>query len=290
MSIRLIASDMDGTLLDHTSRIPEANIDAIKRVTSRNVEFLICSGRDYMDAKSIMEPAGVSLSYICLSGAVVYDQEGSQLTSIPLTTENQAVTARILKKYHAYMDILTSKGRYTTCPEEEKFLQVCYFLNGRRKNSGPVSEEVKTAARERLLGTVYIKSLEDIPEDVTIYKICSDDLREDTVEKLKEEFSAFPELAAASSFPTNIELTNSLAQKGNALKAYARLKGISLEDVMVLGDSDNDLSMFTPDFGWTVAMENAMPCISNAAKYHTKSNEEAGVAWAIDHYVLHPSK
>jgi len=56
--------------------------------------------------------------------------------------------------------------------------------------------------------------------------------------------------------------------------------------VMVLGDSDNDLSMFTPEFGWTVAMENAMTCIREAAKYHTKSNAEDGVAWAIRRLVF----
>ena len=55
---------------------------------------------------------------------------------------------------------------------------------------------------------------------------------------------------------------------------------------MVLGDSDNDLSMFTQDFGWTVAMSNSMPCILEAARYRTLSNEEDGVAWAIRTYVF----
>ena len=55
---------------------------------------------------------------------------------------------------------------------------------------------------------------------------------------------------------------------------------------MVLGDSDNDLSMFTPEFGWTVAMANSMDCIRERAKYITKSNAEDGVAWAIRKYVF----
>lgn len=286
MSIKLIASDMDGTLLDHQSHLSQENIDAIRKLSQRNVEFLICSGRDFEDASTIMAPAKVDLSYICLSGAAVYDETGKMITRIPLTLDNLEVSERILDSYHATMDILTSHGRYTTCSKEEKFHQVCGFLNGRKKEPGPVSEEVKKAARERLACVTFIGSLKEIPEDVTIFKICSDGLEEETVVKLKEEFKAYPDLAAASSFPTNIELTNSKAQKGNALKAYAEKKGISLEDVMVLGDSDNDLSMFTPEFGWTVAMANAMPCIRYAAKYHTKSNVENGVAYAIETYVL----
>ena len=70
------------------------------------------------------------------------------------------------------------------------------------------------------------------------------------------------------------------------MKTYAAAKGISLDDVMVLGDSDNDISMFTPEFGWTVAMDNSMDCIRKRAKYVTKSNAEDGVAWAIRQYVF----
>lgn len=286
MSIKLIASDMDGTLLDHQSHLSQENIDAIRRLSEKNVEFLICSGRDFEDAKAIMAPSKLACSYICLSGASVYDEKGNMITRIPLTQKNLEVSERILDKYHAYMDILTSHGHYSTCPRDEKFRQICGFLNGRNKEPGPVSEEVKLDAKERLASVTFIESLREIPEDVTIFKLCCDGLEEETVVKLKEEFKAYPDLAAASSFPTNIELTNSQAQKGNALKAYAEMKGISLEDVMVLGDSDNDLSMFTPEFGWTVAMANAMPCIRDAAKYHTKSNVENGVAYAIETYVL----
>lgn len=286
MSIKLIASDMDGTLLDHQSHLSQENIDVIRKLSEKNVEFLICSGRDFEDAKTIMAPSGIACSYICLSGAAVYDEHGTMMTRIPLTPENVESSAGILDKYHISMDIMASHGRYSTFPREEKFLQVCGFLNGRKKEPGPISEEVKQAARERLSSVTFIKSIKEIPEDVTIFKICCDGLEEETVVKLKEEFKAYPDLAAASSFPTNIELTNSQAQKGNALKAYAEMKGISLEDVMVLGDSDNDLSMFTPEFGWTVAMANAMPCIRDAAKYHTKSNVENGVAYAIETYVL----
>ena len=55
---------------------------------------------------------------------------------------------------------------------------------------------------------------------------------------------------------------------------------------LVLGDSDNDLSMFTPEFGWTVAMGNAQDCLKAVAKYETKSNREDGVAFAIRKYAL----
>ena len=72
------------------------------------------------------------------------------------------------------------------------------------------------------------------------------------------------------------------AQKGPVLKEYIEALGYTMDEVMVLGDSLNDYSMISMDFGATVAMENAVPEIKKAAKNITKSNNEFGVAYAID--------
>ena len=285
MSIKLIASDMDGTLLDPRGNITPASIDVIRRLADEGIEFLICSGRDYLDAKDIMDGCGIRCGYICLSGAVVYDHLGEIQTEIPLTARNLLDIEKIMTEHHVYMDILTSGRRYSTAPREEKMKEVCSFLKNKAGSSAD-SRELEAAARKRIEGTAFINSLRDLPQTETIFKICGNGLPVDKVITLKEAFSVCQDLAAASSFPTNIELTNYGAQKGPALKAYAERKGISLNDVMVLGDSDNDLSMFTPEFGWTVAMENSMPCILDAAEYRTKSNAEDGVAWAIRNFVF----
>lgn len=289
MSIRLIASDMDGTLLNPHSAISKANIEAIRRLDRTDTEFLICSGRDYHDARAIIEPCDISCSYICLSGAAVYDKDGELLSEIPLTRQNIDDIVNILTSLHADMDILTSCGRYTTVSKDEKLKEVYSFLNGKNASPDSISDTdaLFAAAMKRTDSMTFIGSIQEIPKEAVIFKICSNGLPSHKVAKLKEMFSRYPDLAAASSFPDNIELTNKAAQKGPALKAYAGLKGIPPEDIMVLGDSDNDLSMFTPEFGWTVAMDNAMPCIRDAARYHTKSNSEDGVAWAIRNYLFH---
>ena len=85
----------------------------------------------------------------------------------------------------------------------------------------------------------------------------------------------------ASSFKTNLEITAVEAQKGPVLKQYIESLGYTMDEVMVLGDSLNDYSMLSMDFGVTVAMENAMPEVKTVSKYITKSNEEFGVAYAI---------
>ena len=90
------------------------------------------------------------------------------------------------------------------------------------------------------------------------------------------------DIAVASSFPTNLEITDVKAQKGPVLKEYIESLGYTMDEVMVLGDSLNDLSMISMDFGATVAMANADPEVKSAAKYITKSNTEFGVAYAIE--------
>jgi len=281
MSIRLIASDMDGTLLNPQTNISKANVEAIRRLERAGIEFLICSGRDYQEAKAVMDACDITCSYICLSGAAVYNQDGELLSEIPLTSKNLVDIDRILTEQQADMDILTSYGRYTTATKERKLNEICSFLKKKFTSAASISKDLETAVQNRMESTTFISSIKELPEDSDVFKICSNGIPVQKASDLKEIFADYPDLAAASSFPDNIELTNQAAQKGTALKAYAERKGISLKDVMVLGDSDNDLSMFTPEFGWTVAMENAMPCIRDAAKYHTKSNTEDGVAWAI---------
>ncbi|MFT4005300.1 MAG: HAD family hydrolase [Lacrimispora sp.] len=285
MSIKLIASDMDGTLLDPQGNLTPASVDAIRRLADEDIEFLICSGRDYLDAKDIMDGYGIRCSYICLSGAVVYDHLGEIQTEIPLTAHNLIDIEKILTEHHVHMDILTSSRRYSTAPKMEKMKEIYSFLKS-KVGSSVNSRELEAAVEKRIEGTTFVSSLRELPQEETVFKICGNGLPVEKVTALKEAFSVCPDLAAASSFPTNIELTNDGAQKGHALKAYAERKGISLDNVMVLGDSDNDLSMFTPEFGWTVAMENSMSCILDAAKYRTKSNAEDGVAWAIRNFVF----
>jgi len=102
------------------------------------------------------------------------------------------------------------------------------------------------------------------------------------LQEIGEKLGQNPELAVASSFILNQEVTEVRAQKGPVLKEYIESLGYTMDEVMVLGDSLNDYSMISMDFGATVAMENAVPEIKRAAKYITKNNNEFGVAYAID--------
>ena len=115
-----------------------------------------------------------------------------------------------------------------------------------------------------------------------IYKLFLYSEDKEMLDELKLRLEKNKDIAVASSFPTNLEITDVKAQKGPVLKEYIESLGYTMDEVMVLGDSLNDLSMIEMNFGATVAMANADPEVKSAAKYITKSNAEFGVAYAIE--------
>ena len=117
---------------------------------------------------------------------------------------------------------------------------------------------------------------------VPVYKIFLFSADFAGLRKLEPVLSKNPRIAVASSFVDNLEITDVRAQKGPVLKSYIESLGYTMDEVLVLGDSMNDYSMLSMDFGATVAMGNAMPEVKKAAKYVTKTNEEAGVAYVIN--------
>jgi len=102
---------------------------------------------------------------------------------------------------------------------------------------------------------------------------------------MKEYFRKTGKVNAVSSFCDNVEITDVNAEKGSSVAWYAAQLGIAPEEVMTIGDSDNDLSMIEWDFGYTVAMENGMDTVKAAAKYVTASNDEDGVAVFIEEHL-----
>lgn len=131
--------------------------------------------------------------------------------------------------------------------------------------------------------------LEDVfSKGTRIYKICTAKMDIPLITELREELSKINGISVEFSYAFNAEITVSGAQKGAAVARYARAKGIEMNEVMVIGDSENDRSMLSVDFGYTVAMGNASESIKELAKFITKSNDEDGVAFAIENYVLKP--
>ena len=96
--IRLIASDMDGTLLNAQGQMSERTVREIKKVQENGVIFAVCTGRIYSSARTEPEKHGIHCSYLCNSGAQIFDESGKLLRSIPLERETAYWIMKELKK------------------------------------------------------------------------------------------------------------------------------------------------------------------------------------------------
>ncbi len=281
--IKVIASDMDGTLLGADHRIAPRTLDAVHRAQESGIRFILATGRDFHGAVSALEGMELTCDYLVASGAQMRDREQKVVKRIDMDLNLCEEIYELLKPYPVTLIFNTDRyeyqiGTYEEVERNSLTHMKLFFLN--------LSEE---EIRQNPLYLSMSKRTKVVPdfrtlreEQVPVYKIMF--FLEDTEElaRLKKKLDQNPEIAVASSYPTNLEITNVQAQKGPVLKEYIESLGYTMDEVMVFGDSMNDYSMLSMDFGATVAMGNADPGIKAAAKYITKSNTDFGVAYAIE--------
>jgi hypothetical protein len=281
LMIKCIASDMDGTLLTATQKITPENLEAIKAAQEKGVEVVIATGRSYFEASFVLDEAGISCPIICANGAEVRASDGKVVSSSPLDKVLAKKAAYILVQNNVYFEVYTNQGTYTIDEDRGVSIIVDIFLSG---NPEADIDEVTKAAEERFTkGLVHkVNSYDELfnSDEHQIYKLLAFSFEPDFLVSAKEDLLKLEGMAVSSSGDENLELTSVNAQKGIALEAFVKEKGISLLETMAIGDNYNDLSMFKRA-GRSVAMGNADDIIKAQCDAVTSANEESGVAKAI---------
>lgn len=279
--IKLIASDMDGTLLNNNHDIDKETVEAIRKAEEAGIIFAISTGREYESVKPILDKHNIKAQCILSNGAEYRDEEGNILDKVNINEESAKRVIDILEKNNLSARIFTNKGVFTTSTREEALKEVVY----RTMSLNPdLTEDEAREISENLgffIGLQYIENINKFFEEgIEIRKFVAFNKDIDLIDKMKKVISEIEGLAISSSFIDNIEITDINAQKGIILEQVAVKMGIDREEVMILGDSFNDYSMFEI-FEETVAMENAIPEVKAVAKYITDTNDNLGVAKAI---------
>lgn len=256
MSIRLLISDLDGTLLNAESRISFETAAALKRAQQAGIRLLAATGRAFGTAAPLLQEAGICCDFVLLNGAECRTGAGEllQAVSIPAKTAQQAVD--FLLQQNLELELNTDCGDFST---DTVFCSTAKPL--------PPLEEFwanKPQVRKIFAFTSGIST--------------HDDSRLATA---RETLSSLAGLTLTSSASWNLELTARNATKGQmALWAAARL-GISPDEALVFGDGLNDQSLFRA-FIHTRAMGNAAAPLKLLAEQTVASNTENGVAREID--------
>jgi hypothetical protein len=281
--IKVIASDMDGTLLGDDHKPAPETLAAVKKACDAGIRFMIATGRNFPGAMAELKDAELVCDYIVGSGAEVRNPQQEVVVTHPISIELCRAIYEEIRDYPLSVTFCTDGYDYKIGTpeeiEESLMLQMQLFFSNL-----PREELAKSETYRRIKKST--RSMSDMDEleaaGVPVYKLFLYSEDKAMLDEMNVQLQRNKDIAVASSFPTNLEITDVKAQKGPVLKEYIESLGYTMDEVMVLGDSLNDLSMISMDFGATVAMANADPEVKSAAKYITKSNTEFGVAYAIE--------
>lgn len=272
--VRLIALDMDGTLLasDHHT-VPQANIDAIRLAHSRGVRVAISTGRMEEDAGDFIRRYELPCMIVAANGARACTGPmpgGEWLYRCNLKPDDA----------HQALDLLMETGLAIHGFEDG-------IVNTVDNGSGKKYHLVYRGLIEDRYGETEIRKAADrgIMKLFAVGDGFAGDIYDSRVAPAREKLMrALPHLQITSSAPGNVEIISPLAGKGVALSHVAKSLGLTRENVMAVGDAGNDMSMLEYAYH-SVAMGNATPEVLACCRYVTDSNDDCGVAKII-HRVL----
>lgn len=283
--IKLIASDMDGTLLNSRHDIDAESVEAIRNAENAGITFAISTGREYDNVEPFLKKHNIRCQCVLMNGAEYRDEDGNILEVVNIDIDVASQIIDILNKEKVSARIFTNKGVYTSDTKEEALKEMTYRTMAFNPQM-TIEEATENAKKQPYF--VQLKYIDDMDEflksGIEIRKFVAFHKNIELINNMKSEMSKFKGIAVSSSFEDNIEITHMTAQKGIILAKVAEKMGIDKSEVMVLGDSFNDYSMFEV-FEESVAMENAVPEIKKIAKYITDTNDNLGVAKAINKVV-----
>ncbi|QQZ09272.1 Cof-type HAD-IIB family hydrolase [Heyndrickxia vini] len=279
--IKCIASDMDGTLLNSRQEISELNRKAILFAKDQGVEFVIATGRSYDEAKVILEATGINCPIIAANGAEIRNIQGDIVSTTGIDKEHASSIINVLSQLDIYFEVYTSKGKYTK--DQEKSISVIVDIFHTANPERPI-EEIRSTIEDRFVKG-FIQTVDDygkvlFDSDCVVYKIIAFSKDEKQLTMANASLKALKEIKITSSGHNNLEINHIDAQKGIALEAFVKSKGITLKETMAIGDNFNDLSMLKK-VGYPVAMGNAEDEIKKVIANHTVKNDEDGVGKAI---------
>lgn len=280
--IKLIVSDLDGTLLDLPNAISQTNLDAIEYAYSKGAKFCFATGRDLCSVNSIKKLLKHKPLMILGNGAVMYDENENVIGEDFFPNEYLKEVTDILQKHNVHHMIFTTDGFYTTTdPVEvrEKFVERIAIV------SSPENGRIFATSPDKPCNNlVQIEDIDTFIRTKKIIKVEGFHLEREPIEAVKRKLEKYTELSHLSTGTNNVEVTNITAQKGLVLKKYLKQLGITENEVMVLGDSHNDISLFE-NFKYSFAPENSCAEIKEKAYQIVSSCKDHGVSEAIYQFI-----
>jgi len=276
MAVRLIALDIDGTLLDSRWQLPEANRLAIATAARRGIEVALVTGRRYGFAIPVAQQLDGPVTMIVNNGALVRSHDG--LTHVrhvlPMETARRVLEVTLPWRDGAALifDRLREDQVMLEALDPDDVMRYAYYARNREFIG--LAKPLESGLTEDPIQVMFSGTVSQIREAEALLRGAS--------------FAAQYALAVTMYESKNfamIDVLNPTISKGVALAEWAALRGVAREEVLAIGDNHNDLEMLQ-FAGIPVVMGNGVAELKCFGWHQTGSNDEGGVALAIQQFAL----
>lgn len=272
MAYKLIAIDMDGTLLNTQDKISERNKKALLKAINNGIHVVIATGRIYKSALYYYKDLGLNSPIIACNGAVISSSNGEIIFEKLIDSSSLKELIQLAEENDMYYHFYDKDKFYYKTTKEEFSNYYRYY------EENYIKQDIEL---------VSFKSPWDIvdPNSSKYYKAVFIDDDIDRLLDFRSKLKDIKGISVSKSWHNNIEVMNKEVSKGNAVKFLMDALNIDSSQVIAIGDNENDVSMFKVA-GLSIAMANGDEIAKKQAHVITASNDEDGVAQAIERYVF----
>ena len=272
-NIKMVVTDMDYTLLNKEKKISERNAKALKDAIDAGVHVVLATGRIFTSAVYFARELGIITPIIASNGAIIAESDLSEIYyEKPLPYDAGVRMIELCKERGLFCHLFTRDVIYT-----EKIINISERYD-HWNNLMDEIDRIKIVVEPDLFVTLkreikHVLKAVVVNEDPTI------------LAEIREEILKTGLVTASQSLPNNIEVMDKEVSKGNSVALLAKMYNLDKEEIMAIGDNENDISMIK-FAGLGVAVGNAKKCIIDHAQYVTGNFDDDGVAEVINKFVL----
>ena len=276
MGVRLIALDIDGTLLDSRWQLTEANRAAINEATRRGIEVALVTGRRYDFTLPVAQALGCALTMIVNNGGMIRTDRGETRLRHLLAADVAREVLQLCSHWRDGAAVIFDRPRANQLMlerlREDDSLRYAYF--SRNREFIGFAEPLESCLTEDPLQVMFSGTVAEMEE----VERCLLDLA--TAAKVRLTATKY----AARNFAM-LDILPPGCTKGAALAEWAERQGLRREEILAIGDNHNDIEMLR-FAGIPVVMQNSVPELKTFGWHETHSNDESGVAAAIERFAL----
>lgn len=274
MDIRLMAFDLDGTLLDERKKVPERNARALRECERRGIKLMICSGRAFEVQAGFARDIGIAPILASANGARIdASPTGPTIAESPIEPGISRRIFKTLMEKGMYFMVYARGRSYMFNVDEQKRIKKHHHPAGVTRYGGLPFEIVGDEARGRA----------ECWQAAYKY-VCFGDDYDPRFGEIQTALSGLG-ISISSSWRDNMEIMSPGIHKGYAVRRVCAEYGVPLECAMAFGDNANDLPMLET-VGWPVVMKNGEECARRLARIIAPPNDQAGVGAVIEDNIL----